>query len=109
MLQWHVDIFHDFRACRYGLHQLRAPMSRVCVEKPHPKISRNLFDPLQQPCQSGPSRRVNGLAWPGLLVPEIHPIVSRILTYQVDFFDALFDEVANLGDDRLDRSAAMPA
>ena len=72
-------------------------MRRMGVKKPHPEIPRNPFNPFQQPGQGRTARRIDRLAGPGFLVPEIHPVISRVLANQVNFFDAFFDKMANLG------------
>src|SRR3984893_5285935 len=84
-------------------------MRRMSVEKPHPKISRDSFDPLQQTSQGGATRRVDRLSRPCLLIPEVHPIVGGILADQIDLFHSFGGQVANLSFYRLNRPAAMSA
>src|ERR1700722_8774779 len=79
------------------------------VEKPHPEISGNSFYPLQQPGQSRATRGINGLAGSGFLLPKIHAIIGGILADQVNLLNTFLDKVTNLGFDRLNWPASMPA
>ena len=97
MLQGHVDVLYHFRTRSDRLHQLRTPMRGMRVEKPDPEISRNSFDPFQQPGQSGATRRINRLPRPRFLVPEIHSIIGRVLTNQVNLLHPFTDKMTNFG------------
>src|SRR5205085_1668576 len=57
--------------------------------------------------QRWPARRIDRLARPGFFSPQVHSVVSGVLTDQIDFAHAFRDQPANLRQHRVHPSAAM--
>ena len=76
-------------------------MRRMRVEQAHPKIALDLLNLAQERRERRAARRINRLARPGFLRPQVHPIVSRVLADQVDLLYAFRDERANLRERRM--------
>ena len=84
-------------------------MRRMRVEQAHPEIARHLLDLAQQGRQREPARRIDRLARPGLLLPQIHAVVGRVLADEIDLLHALRDQRAHFRQHGSRRAAAMPA
>ena len=95
VLERHVDIPGDLRISRDSADQLVAPMGGMRVEQSDPKIAFNRGKLIQETNKRRSTLRIQRLARSGFFLPEIHPEIRCILTYQVNLLYSFGDEMAD--------------
>ena len=107
VLKWDVDVTSDFAALGDRFDQLVAPMRGVRVKQSHPEFTVDFLDLAQESNQRWAARGIDRLARSRFFAPQIHSVVSRVLTDQIDLTHAFRDEAANFREHRLHCPAAM--
>src|SRR5436190_16617758 len=109
VLEGHVDVPRNLIALGDRVDQFPAPMGRMGVEQPDPKIALDRLNVSEQRRKSRSPRRIDRLARPRFRLPQIHSVIGRVLADQVDLLNPFCDQRPNLSENRARRAAAMPS
>lgn len=109
VLEGDVDVGDDFGVMCDGADEFVAPMGWVGVEDSDPEVAFDLGKFVEEVDEGWAAGGVNGLARAGAAGPEVHAVVGCVLADEVDFADALLDELADFADNGVDGATAVAA